>query len=100
MNRKCQTVRNGVQKERENRMAESKRRGHPLYEYDLYQHGEYIGRYFAHELMEMLGASRAVIKDLTRTGRRTKDGYEIMNAKPPGWEESWEAACRRLRRQE
>lgn len=80
-------------------MAEGKRRGRPLYEYDLYQHGEYIGRYFAQELMKMLGVSRAVIKDLTRTGRRTKDGYEVMSAKPPGWEESWEAACRRLRRQ-
>ncbi len=46
----------------------------------------------------MLGVSRAVIKDLTRTGRRTREGYEVMSAKPPGWEESWEAACKRLRR--
>ena len=44
-------------------MAEGKRRGRPPYEYDLYQHGEYIGRYFAQELVTMLGVSRAVIKD-------------------------------------
>lgn len=79
-------------------MEESRRCGRPYYEYDLYRQEEYVGRYLAAELMEMLGVSRAVIKDLTRTGRRTKDGYEVINAKPPGWPESWEEACKRLRR--
>lgn len=84
--------------ERKTEMGEDKRRGRPLYEYDLYHNGEYIGRYIAAELMEMLKVSRAVIKDLTRTGRKTKSGYEVMNAKPPGWPKSWEDACSRLRR--
>ena len=66
--------------------------------YDLYQHGEYIGRYISPELSEKLGVSRAVLKTLVTTGRVTPDGYEVMRAEPPGWPESWELACNVLRR--
>lgn len=79
-------------------MAVIGKNGRQFSEYDLYKNDDYIGRYIAPELMELLGVSRAVIKNLVATGRANKDGYQVLNSKPVGWPECWEKACENLRR--
>lgn len=68
-------------------------RGRKPVPYDLYHHGEYLGRYTQAEITEKYEIAQGTVWTLASTERTSMEGYEVLHIASPDFNKTRKEAC-------